>query len=797
MPPVIPFLLRWLPLLAVTLLLAGPSRALAQAPAAQFTLSGALRDAATGEALIGATVFVKALAVGATADENGLYALRLPAGTHAVTFSSLGYAPQTLTLTLRGDLAQNLTLRAQQVQTDEVVVRGRSPDENVKSTEMGVSRLDIRTIRLVPALLGEVDVVRSLLLLPGVSTVGEGATGFNVRGGTIDQNLILMDEAPIYNSSHLFGLFSIFNPDAVRDVKLVKGGIPAQYGGRLASLLDVRLKDGNPQRLGVTGGIGTVSSRLAVEVPLEKDKTSLVLAGRRSYGDLFLKLIPAQRDNGAYFYDFTAKVSHQLTPNDRLSVSGYLGRDVFSFGQQFRNEFGNRFASVGWSHGFNSRLSGTFSGSASEYDYGLGVPEGAQGFDWKAGIRSYTLKADFHLQRSAGSALNYGASTVFYQFAPGTVRPTDPASIFRPLDLQAQQGNEYAAYLDHEHTLTSRLSAQYGLRVSAFDYLGAGTIYDYTGPDGRQKTPINPRTFGTGEVIKRYANPEPRASLRYSLTESSSLKASYNRMAQYIHLISNTTASSPLDVWTPSTTNVKPERADQLALGYFRNFKNNAYEASVEVYGKQMDNQVDYIDGANTLLNQFLEADLLYGRGRAYGAEFYLKKNEGRLTGWLSYTLSRSERQINGINNGNWYVNKYDKTHYLSLVGIYALSPRLTLSGTFSYSTGIAATFPDSRFEYQGLILPNVNGNVRNNYRVPAYHRLDLAATLQGRRGRGPRWAPKWETNWVFSVYNAYGRRNAYSIYFRENTDRPGNTEAVRLAVFGTVLPAVTYNFSF
>ena len=661
------------------------------------TLSGTLREAG-GAALPGATVFVQALGTGTSTDDNGFYSLALPKGTHTVTYRFLGFETQTVTLTLNSNTTRAVQLRPQGVQTGEVVVRGRQPDANVQSTEMGVSRLDMKTIKLIPALLGEVDVVRSIQLLPGVSTVGEGASGFNVRGGGIDQNLVLLDEAPIYNSSHLFGLFSVFNPDAVSDLKLVKGGIPAQYGGRLSSLLDVRLKEGSTEQLKATGGIGSISSRFAVEAPLVKDEASFVVAGRRSYGDLFLKLIPEQRDNQAYFYDLTAKANWRVSDRDQLFLSGYMGRDVFNFGNEFANSFGNRFATAGWRHTFNSRLLATVTGTASQYDYNLGVPEGAQGFDWESRIVSYSAKADFNYQFAPQSTLNFGANTILYRFVPGRVQPTDPASIFRPLQLQEQQANEYALYLDHQHTFSPRFSAQYGLRLTAFDYLGAGTIYDFEGVNGRQKTPVNPREYRAGDVIQRYANWEPRASVRYSLSPTSSLKASYNRMAQYIHLVSNTTASSPLDVWTPSTTNTKPELADQVAVGYFRNFQDNAYEASVEVYGKTMTNQIDYIDGANTLLNEFLEADLLYGRGRAYGAEFYVKKNTGPLTGWVSYTLSRSERQIEGINNGDWYVNKYDKTHYLALVGIYALTPRWTLGGVFNYSTGIATTFPDSRF---------------------------------------------------------------------------------------------------
>jgi hypothetical protein len=762
-------------------------------PAESTTLRGTLTDAA-GQPLIGATIVVKALGLGTSADAQGGFALALPAGTHVVTYSFLGYEPKTEILTLASrSLTRTVRLAAASVSTAEVVVTARRAEDNVQSTEMGVTRLDMKTVKLVPALLDEVDVIRTLLLLPGVSTVGEGAAGFNVRGGGIDQNLVLLDDAPVLNSSHLFGLFSVFNPDAVADLKLVKGGLPAQYGGRLSSLLDVRLKSGNADSLRGSGGIGTVSSRLALEGPLQKGKSSFALAGRRSYADLFLKLVPAQRDNAAYFYDLTGKASFTLGPRDGLYLSGYLGRDVFNFGASFLSDFGNTLGTVRWSHAFSPRLSVNVTALASQYEYHLGVPTGTTGFDWQSSILNRTGKADFTYQRAEGSMLTFGASGTWYTVQPGQVTPTDPASIFQPLQRPDQRATETAAYLDHEQTLAPRLAVQYGLRLSVFDYRGPGQAAEYAGPDGVQKALVSEQEYGKGDRIKRYANLEPRASLRYTLTAASSLKASYTRTVQNLHLLSNTTASSPLDVWSPSTNNIQAEHADQVALGYFRNFHDNDYEASVEVYGKTLDNQIDYIDGANVLLNARLEADLLYGQGRAYGAEFYLKKNNGPLTGWVSYTLSRSERQINGINNDAWYVAKYDKPHNLSVVGSYALSPRLALSGAFTYSTGIATTMPDSRFEYQGLIVPNVNGNVRNNYRVPAYHRLDLSATWQQKRNA----ARRWQGEWVFSLYNTYGRRNAYSIYLRQNESNPLQTEAVRLSVFGSVLPSVTYNFKF
>ncbi|WP_078063210.1 TonB-dependent receptor [Solirubrum puertoriconensis] len=783
-------------LTAGLLLTAAPSWSQTLPEASQrATLSGYLRDGATGEALVGASVFVKALGLGTNTDENGYYQLQLPKGTHTITYLIIGYEPQEVKINLGADATRSVKLSATRVQTQEVVVQGQRAEDNVRKPEMSVNKLDMKTVKLMPALLGEVDVVRSIQLLPGVTTVGEGASGFNVRGGGVDQNLILMDEMPVYNVSHLFGLFSAFNPDAVQDMKLYKGGIPAQYGGRLSSLLDVRLRDGHTaERASVNGGIGLISSRLAVEAPLIKDRTSVVLAGRRSYGDLFLKLVPDQKDNQAYFYDLSVKVNHKFSSRDQLQLTGYRGRDVFNFSNVFKNNWGNTGGTARWTHQFSPRLFGNFTGVAAQYDYALGVPNGTQAFEWTSSVRNYTGKADLNFQLNANNTISGGVSGTRYRFNPATVKPLSAESIFVELKVDDQQAGEYAAYIDNEQTLSPRLQVQYGLRLSVFDFLGTGkTIYDYQGETGQRKDPLNPRTPKDGEVVKRYANLEPRASMRFTLDENSSLKASYNRTAQYIHLISNTTAASPLDVWSPSTNNIRPERADQVALGYFRNFLDNGYEASVEVFGKTMDNQIDYVNGANTLLNKNLEGELLYGQGRAYGAEFFVKKNQGPLTGWVSYTLSRSERQIDGINRGEWYANKYDKTHNLSVVSMYQVGKRLTVSGNFSYSTGVATTFPNARFSYEGLVVPVVSGDARNNYRVPAYHRLDLGATLKNRTVEGRRW----QSEWVFSVYNVYSRRNAYGIYFRQNEDDPRKTEAVRLSVFGSMLPSVSYNFNF
>ena len=804
------------PALAFGLVLATASAHAQQAP--RVTISGYVRDAATGENLIGVAVVNPATGQGTATNTYGFYSLTLPAvaaDSVRVLASYLGYERGRWVTPATRSATHDFRLRAASSELGEVTVIGsQATEERIeRTTRMSTINVPIAQIKSLPKLFGEVDVLKVLQLLPGVQSGGEGQTGLYVRGGSPDQNLILLDGTPVYNASHLFGFFSVFNADALNNVELIKGGFPARYGGRLSSVLDISMKEGNMQEFHGEGAVGIIASKITLEGPIKKDTASFIVSARRTYLDVlaqpFIKSQLAaegsQGSIGYFFHDLNAKLNWKVSGRDRLYLSAYTGYDKFyarirdkerSNGDYSRTEaslgWGNLTSALRWNHVVNSQLFANLTAVASKYDYNLGVPEGKDAFDWKSNVVNYSLKADFNYYRSPQSTLNFGVGALYYTFLPGQVKP-GAGSVFRELKLDKQYALEYAAYLDHEQTFSPSFTAQYGVRLTMFDYLGPGTVYDYEGTDGRQKTPVNPRQYADGKVIKRYPNVEPRASLRYTLSETSSLKASYNRMVQYVHLISNTTASSPLDVWTPSTTNIKPEKADQVALGYFRNFRDNAYEASVEVYGKRMDNQIDYINGANTLLNKDLEAELLYGQGRAYGAEFYVKKNEGPLTGWVSYTLSRSERQIDALNNGDWYVNKYDKTHYLAVVGLYEWNKRWTVSGTFNYSTGIATTFPDSRYNYQGLTVPNVNGDVRNNYRVPAYHRLDLAATLQGKRNA----ERKWQSYWVFSVYNVYGRRNPYSIYFRQNKDNPNKTEAVRLSVLGSALPSVSYNFSF
>jgi hypothetical protein len=768
---------------------------LAQTPE-KHTLSGYVKDAKNGEALIGVNVYVKGTTTGATTNVYGFYSLTLPSGTYEIVISSVGYTNQTRTVSLATNQKLDLELSDADVQLQEVEVTAEEDaDANVKSIEMSTLKVDIKTIQRIPAFLGEVDVIRSIQLLPGVSTVGEGATGFNVRGGGIDQNLVLLDEAPVYNSAHLFGFFSVFNPDAVKDVKLIKGGIPAEYGGRLSSLLDVRMKEGNAKRLSVSGGVGAIFSRLLVEAPIVKDKASFVVAARRSYIDVLAKpfLTGDLRDARFNFYDLTAKVNWQVNPKNSLYLSGYFGRDVFGAGFAFN--WGNSTATLRWNHLFSDRLFMNLTAYYSNYDYLLGFRDEVQNsrFDWQSNIINYSVKPDFTYFLNANNTIKFGLQTILYDFRPGNA-VVQSGTRENNISLDPKYALESGVYLDNEQKLGDKLTLQYGLRYSLFQYMGQGRAFTFgeTSPNTRRPV-IGEVDFSQWEVIRQYGNLEPRFSLNYALGRSSSLKASYNRMAQYIHLVSNTSASTPLDVWTPSTNNIAPQLADQVALGYFRNFKDNTYEASVEVYYKDLQGQLDYIDNADLLLNTYLEGDLVQGIGRAYGAEFYLKKAKGKLTGWVSYTLARTERRVEGINRSEWFPNRFDRRHNLNVTLSYDRSARWSFSANFVLQSGTPITFPTNRLEVQGYVLPHNVEESRNNFRIPAYHRLDLSATHYNKKKEGRRF----ESYWVFSIYNVYNRRNPFAIYFRRNEQLPVSTEAVRFSVIGSFIPAVSYNFKF
>ncbi len=763
---------------------------------AKFTLSGYLKDIKNGETLIGASVYIKEIKNGTITNEYGFYSITLPEGTYNLVFSNIGYKNQSKTIVLNQNVKLDLEFQVDEVALQEIVVSEVKEDANIQAVEMSVNRVEMSTINKMPALLGEVDVIRSIQLLPGVSTVGEGATGFNVRGGNVDQNLVLLDEAPVFNSSHLFGFFSIFNPDAVKDIKLVKGGIPAQYGGRLSSLLDVRLKEGNAKKFSGQGGIGAIFSRLTLEMPIVKDKGSILIAARRSYIDVLAKpfLSGSLSNSQFYFYDLTMKANYTLGKNDKIFVSGYFGRDVFGAG--FKFNWGNTTATVRWNHIFGNRLFLNTTAFYSNYDYLLGTAgtsTNGDGFQWESSIVNYSLKPEFTYYLSPKNTLTFGGQGIFYTFKPGTATVTvDSRS--NQIGLDSKFGLELAMYIANEQKISDKLSLQYGLRYSYFNYMGDGFAYNYgTSPAGTRKPLISKQVYGNFESITNYGNLEPRFSANYVFNEKSSVKVSYNRMSQYLHLISNTTAATPLDVWTPSTNNIKPQIADQVALGYFRNFKDNMFEASVEVYYKDLQNQIDYIDGADLFLNENIEADLLNGKGRAFGAEFYVRKNKGKLTGWVSYTLSRTERQVIGINRGDWFPSRFDKPHNLSVVAIYELKKNLSLSANFVLSSGTPATFPTDKFYLKDVgQVPNNADETRNSFRIPMYHRLDVSLTWDR-----PKPNRRWQGSWVFSVYNLYNRRNPFSIYFRQNPDNLNQTQAIQYSVFGSFIPSVTYNFKF
>ena len=766
-----------------------------------FTISGYITDYESGETLIGATALVKELGNGAVSNEYGFYSISVPEGSYTLEFSYIGFGNIIKSVSLSANYKLDVELGEMKNELAEVVVTAKEEDSNVREVSMSVNKLDITTIKSMPTLLGEVEIIRSLQLLPGVNSVGEGATGFNVRGGSIDQNLILLDEAPVYNSSHLFGFFSVFNPDAVKDVKLYKGGIPSRYGGRLSSILDVRMKEGNKKKLNINGGVGFIFSRLSVEAPIIKDKSSLIVAARRSYIDVLAKPFLSESLNGSElnFYDLTLKTNYDINDKNRLFISGYFGRDNFGFGDQAGFNWGNKTGTIRWNHLFSERLFSNLTFYFSDYDYQIKFGNDSQNkFDWNASIQNIGVKPEFSFFLKPGNLLKFGGQSILYTFDPGNAVGVSEGEE-RDFSLPQKYAMENAVYVENEIDITTTIKTNYGLRLSSFTYLGKGTAYEYAdGIPGERRYATSATEYDDWESIKTYYNFEPRLSLQMQLSSNNSIKASYNRTTQYIHLVSNTTAATPVDIWTPSTNNIRPSTADQVAFGYFQNLNDNTYELSAEVYYKTMNNLVDYIDGADLLLNQFIEGDLIEGEGRAYGIELMAKKTKGKFSGWLSYTLARTERQTPGINGGEWYASRFDQLHNLSLTGFYEINDRWTTSANFAFNTGSPTTFPTTRYTIQGFVVPHNANEERNNVRLPNYHRLDLSITRKGKIKEGKRWTG----DWVFSVYNVYNRKNAFSIFFAQEDGRipigsSVNTDAYRLSVIGSFIPSVSYNFKF
>ena len=771
----------------------------------KFTISGYLTDASNGENLIGATIYIDELEAGSATNFYGYYSITVTAGSYTIEYRYLGYITSKQSITLSENLRVNVELEPERVELEEIVVEAEPGDNNVSSVQMSTNKLDIKAIQKLPSFLGEVDVLKSIQTLPGVTSVGEGTTGFNVRGGSVGQNLVLLDEAPVYNSSHLLGFFSVFNPDAVKDVQLIKGGIPARYGGRIASILDIRMKEGNSKKLSAQGGVGSIFSRLAVEGPIKKDKASFIIAGRRSYVDVFAKAFTDVLEDGAAlnFYDFTLKTNWNIDQRNRIFLSGYFGRDNFKFDKQQGFNWGNTTSTIRWNHLFNDRLFSNFTIFYSNYDYKLAFGEDdLDKFDWNSEINTYNFKPEFTYFINPQNELSFGGDLLFFNFEPANAVGVSNGET-RDVSIQQKNALEGSLYLSNKQELSENISLQYGLRFSNFLYLGSGPYYEFDNPEpGIRRRAISVSEAGDLEVIESYRNLEPRASVKYQLPNNSSVKASYNRTAQYIHLISNTTASNPLDIWTPSTNNIRPQTGQQFALGYFRNFgTKNAIETSVETYYRKTSNQIDYIDGADILINEFLEGDLLSGDGRAYGLEFYVRKNTGRLNGWVSYTVARTELKVEGINSNNWYPTRFDQTHNLKIAAFYETSSRWSFSTNFSLISGTPTTFPTSRFQIQDYTIPFNFGDGRNNFRIRPFHRLDVSATLKGKTmKRGKK--RKNENYWVFSIYNVYGRRNPFSVYFAQVDERPTlsspiETQATQVSIIGTLLPSISYNFSF
>jgi hypothetical protein len=745
----------------------------------KFAVSGTIKDQKTGETLIGASLRVEeTTGLGVSTNEYGFYSISLPKGKYTLKVSYIGYTDQKIPVVLDKDVVLDWQMSDSPEVLMEVVVKAKKEDENLSRATMGIETLNMKDIAKVPVVFGEKDVLKTIQLLPGVKSAGEGNSGFYVRGGASDQNLILLDEAPVYNASHLLGFFSTFNSDAIKDATIVKGNSPAQYGGRLSSVLDVKMKDGNNKDYNVAGGIGIISSRLSVEGPIQNEKSSFMVSGRRTYADLFLKLTEDYKDSKLFFYDLNAKLNYQINSKNRIYASGYFGRDILGLGSNLGIDWGNKTGTLRWNRIISSKLFSNTSFIYSDYNYNIKLTTGDTKFNINSNIKDINLKQDFSYYLNPNNSMRFGFNAIHHTLKPSTFSGTVDNDSEKP----ARQSLENALYFNNNYLATDKLTIDYGLRLSAYSLLG-GTYNIY---DKGIKT--DSVVVEDGSIGKTYYNLEPRLTANYRINEASSLKAGYARNTQHLHLLSNATAASPTDQWIGDSYNIKPEIADQFSIGYSRNFNENKYELGIEAYYKTMQNQVDYKDAADINTAPDVESELLYGKGRAYGLELIAKKKTGDLTGWVSYTLSKTERQIDGINNNEWYSAKQDRTHDLSVVGIYQLSKNWSISGVFVYNTGNAVTFPTGKYNVGDKTVYQYGA--RNGNRMPANHRMDLSATYERqRKGR-------YQSSWNFSLYNVYGRQNAYSITFQDDPENASKTQAVQTSLFRWV-PSVTYNFKF
>ncbi len=751
----------------------------------KYTISGNIKDFATGEDLIGATVLIEGVTHrGTVSNSYGFYSISLPESECKIRFQYVGYEPRTITVNLTANQVVDIELKEKTVELGNIIVTGERADKNVTSVEMGNVKLTPKQIESIPVLFGEHDILKTIQLMPGVKSAGEGNSGFYVRGGGIDQNLILLDEAPVYNASHLLGFFSVFNSEAIKSANLMKGSIPAEFGGRASSVFDIKMKEGNMKKFGVTGNIGLISSNLAVEGPIKKDKGSFIVSGRRTYADMFLVFSKKEdiKNTTLYFYDLNLKSNYKINKNNRIYLSGYFGRDNFGYAKEFGFDWGSITGTLRWNHSFNGKLFSNTSFIVSNYSYNINIFDAAD-ILIRSEINDINLKQDFTFYANAQNTLKFGGNVIFHNVLPGEITVSEGFSLESD-KISRRRAIEWAGYISNSQQISEQFKVYYGLRLALFSNVGPGEFYEFD-EAGKLINTINKEHFG---IVKTQGGLEPRIGLNYTINRKSSLKASYNRIYQFLHLLSNSTTTTPTDLWLPSSNNVKPQISDQISLGYFRNFKENEYETSLEIYYKDLKNQIDYKNGAELVYNATVESELVFGRGWAYGAELMVKRNFGRLNGWVSYTWAKTMRQFDLINKGNPFPARHDRTHDLSVVGMFDITRKLKLSATWIFYTGNAVTFPSGKYEIEGQTVAYYTE--RNGYRMPNYHRFDLGLTWQRKK------TERFESSWNFSVYNVYARENAYFIDFRESEENPNVTEAVQFAIF-KVIPSVSYKFKF
>ncbi|HYE53883.1 MAG TPA: TonB-dependent receptor, partial [Chitinophagaceae bacterium] len=766
-------------------------------PKDKVTLAGYVKDIKTGEPIPGASIYVDSLAVGVLTDQFGYYSLTLPTGRHSMQVTSVGMKNARRQVMLYSDGQLNVELAEYIPSLKEVVVTA-ARTSNTRSLQMGANKLNIKTIKQVPVVFGEADVLKVVLTLPGVTTVGEASTGFNVRGGSADQNLIILNDLTIYNPSHLFGFFSAFNPDVVKSVELYKSAIPEKYGGRLSSVLDVTTKEGNSKKISGTGGIGPLTSKLAIEGPIVKDRSSFIASGRSSYSNWLLGLVPnsTYKNSKASFYDVDLHVSHTINARNSIYLNGYLSNDQFKLNNDTLYKYGNRNANIKWKHIFNNKLYGLLTAGFDHYQYNVSSESNkTNAYKLAFGIKQGNFRADFNYSPGVNHLFKFGVTSIYYKLSPGSFEPVGGQSLVVPDKLQSEQALESAIYAGDEYNITPDLSINAGIRYSIFNYLGPHDQYNYVADLPRsENTIIDTVSYAKGKFIQTYSNPEFRFTLRYSLSESASVKFGFNTLRQYIHMLSNTNAISPTDVWKLSDAYIKPQSGNQISAGFYKNFRSNTIETSIEVYYKQMKNYLDYKSGAALILNHHIETDVISSKGRAYGAELFIKKSSGKLNGWMSYSYSRIELQSDdpiageAVNGGRYYPANHDKPHNANFIGNYRFSHRYSISLGVNYSTGRPVTLPLAIFNFAGG--QRVYYADRNMNRIPDYFRADLSFMIEGNH----RTKKLTHNSWSFGVYNVTGRKNAYSVYFVQEN---GFIKGYQLSIFGTLIPFVTYNFRF